>query len=440
MTTNEGFDRRLSTWLDRDAVGHVPDHLDEVLVRTAATRQRPWWSSPERWLPMDLTTRANALTPPRFGRPLIVLGLLLVALIVGALLVVGTRRSVPPPFGLARNGVIVTSHDGDIYKVDPATNAATLLIGGDSQDFAPGFSRDGLKISFLRAPADANDQSGLAMMVADADGSNVRQLTPFVQGLDWADWSADSKQIAYLSTEVNTTPGLTNGPPHTINVVNIDGTGIRTLDVPGDAQFVSWLPPDGREIVFRSAPAGPRDPGPRLLAVRADGSARRSLTFGMPQNESDLVANDFMTPAAAPDGSRLTYSSNGAITHIHVLDLNTRSDLTLPDPTGGFTNQFGSAYFSPDARSVGYLRDDPQDSTFQFVVAPVDGSSTGVPIGPRLPEPTGDVNWAFAPDGKSVVVDYDKDGTVWRLPVDGSPGTLLARGSSAFGDIQRLAP
>jgi hypothetical protein len=26
------------------------------------------------------------------------------------------------------------------------------------------------------------------------------------------------------------------------------------------------------------------------------------------------------------------------------------------------------------------------------------------------------------------------------LPVDGSPGTLLAHGSAAFGDIQRLAP
>jgi hypothetical protein len=434
MTTNDSFDRRLSSWLERDAVARVPDHLDEVLLHTAATRQRPWWSSPERWLPMDLTTRANALTPPRVGRPLVI-ALLLVALLAAALIIVGTRRQVPPPFGFARNGAIVTSHDGDIYKVDPATNTATLLIGGDPQDFAPGFSRDGLKMSFLRGPAVGDARSGLAMMVADADGSNVRPLTPFVEGLDWADWSADSKQIAYLSTKTNTAPGPTNDAPHAINVVNVDGSGSRTLDVPGDAQFIAWLPPDGREIVFRSAPAGARDPGPRLMAIRPDGTGRRSLTFGTPENE-----NDYMTPAVAPDGSRLTYSSNGAITHIHILDLVTRENLTLPDPTGGLTNQFGSAYFSPDGKSVGYLREDPEDSSFQFVVAPVDGTTTGVPIGPRLPEPSGDVNWAFAPDGKSVIVDYDKDGTVWMLPVDGSPGTLLARGSSAFGDIQRLAP
>ena len=53
MTTRDTFGRDLSRWLHEDAEHRVSDHLGEVLVRTAATRQRPWWSSPERWLPMD---------------------------------------------------------------------------------------------------------------------------------------------------------------------------------------------------------------------------------------------------------------------------------------------------------------------------------------------------------------------------------------------------
>jgi len=434
MNPNDVFERHVSDWLHADAEHRVPEHLDAVLRRTRTERQRPAWSSLERWLPMDLTARANALTPPRIGRPLII-ALLLVALLAAALTIVGARRQVPPPFGPARNGAIVVSHDGDIFTVDPATKAATLLIGGDPQDFAAGFSRDGLKLSFARGPADPNGQGGLAIMIAEPDGSNVRQLTPFVDGLDWSEWSADSKQIAYLSFKTNTAPGLTNGAPHAINVVNVDGTGIRTLDVPGDEQFVTWLPPDGREIVFRSAPAGPTEPGPRLLAIRPDGTGRRTLTRRSPAN-----GNDFMTPALAPDGSRLSYTSNGAVSHIHVLDLTSNDDRTLPDPTGGSTNQFGSAYFSPDGKSVGYLRGYPEDRTFQVVVAPVDGSTTGVPIGPRLPDLNLNVNYTFAPDGTAVVVDYDPDGSAWLLPVDGSPGTLLARGTSAFGDIQRLAP
>jgi hypothetical protein len=430
MTTNERFDRRLSTWLDRDASGRVPDHLDEVLVRTAATRQRPWWSSPERWLPMDLTTRANALNPPRIGRLSLVLGLLLIALIVATLVVVGTRRQVPPPFGPARNGAVITSHDGDIYKVDPATGAAVLLIGGPGVDFGPGFSRDGTKISFLRGTG-INDQapnSGLAMVVADADGTNVRQLTPFIHSIDWADWSADSKQIVYLSRRSDDGPGM-------INVVNVDGSGTKHLDIKGSAHFVSWLPPYGQEIVFRLAPLLSSGGLPGIWAVHPDGTGLRALSTRPAEN-----GDDYMAPAVAPDGSRISYGSNGPISHIHILDLTTGKDLVLPDPTGGLTNQGGNPYFSPDGKSVGYLRMFAEDNTFQFVIAPVDGSGTGTPVGPRLSQPTGDVNWEFAPDGASVVVDYDLDKTVWRLPVDGSPGTVLTQGTMGFGDIQRVAP
>lgn len=131
------------------------------------------------------------------------------------------------------------------------------------------------------------------------------------------------------------------------------------------------------------------------------------------------------------------YTRNGAIAHIHDLELKTGEDIVLPDPTDGFTNQLGSAYFSPDGRLVGYVREFPEDQTYQFVVAPSDGSGTGTPIGPRLPEPTGDVNYTFTLDGTAVVVDYDHDGTIRLLPVDGSPGSILGRGSLAFADIQR---
>ena len=56
---HDGFERTLSDWLDEQAGRGVPDYLDEVLARTTRTRQRPAWSSLERWLPMDPTA------PPR---------------------------------------------------------------------------------------------------------------------------------------------------------------------------------------------------------------------------------------------------------------------------------------------------------------------------------------------------------------------------------------
>ncbi len=195
------------------------------------------------------------------------------------------------------------------------------------------------------------------------------------------------------------------------------------------------MPPLGGEIVFRGEQLTPADPRPGIFVVHPDGTGLRQLSRSPASGKSD-----YMTPAVAPDGTRVTYTSHAGYAHIHVLDLVTGRDIVMPDPTGGFTNQSGSAYFSPDGRLIGYLREFLEDKTYQFVVAPSDGSATGTLLGPRLREPTGDVNYTFTPDGTAVIVDYDVDGTVRLLPVDGSPGTVLGRGTLAFADIQRLAP
>ena len=101
MTARDTFGRDLSRWLHEESEHRVPDHLADVLVRTAGTRQRPWWSSPERWLPMETTLR---LAPaPRAVWLLIVLALIVA--VVGAIALAGSQRRVPAPFGPAVNGV-----------------------------------------------------------------------------------------------------------------------------------------------------------------------------------------------------------------------------------------------------------------------------------------------------------------------------------------------
>jgi hypothetical protein len=196
---------------------------------------------------------------------------------------------------------------------------------------------------------------------------------------------------------------------------------------------VSWLPPLGREIVFRGEQDTPTDPPPGIWAVHPDGTGLHELT-----TRPATDPYDYQTPALAPDGSRLSYTSIVPAARIHIFDLRTGVDAILPSPDG-ITDQGGTAYFSPDGRLVGYVRGYP-DNTFQFIVAPADGSGTGTPVGPRLREPMGDVNWTFTPDGSAVVVDYGNDQVVWLLPIDGSSGTVLGKGDASFADIQRLAP
>ncbi len=114
MTLNDGFERTVSDWLDEQAGRGAPGYLDEALSRTIRTRQRPAWSSLERWLPVDLSTRRSMFALRTSMRPIALL--LLVALLIAVVVAVaaGSRRPLPAPFGMARNGQIVTSQDGDI--------------------------------------------------------------------------------------------------------------------------------------------------------------------------------------------------------------------------------------------------------------------------------------------------------------------------------------
>src|SRR4051812_46412403 len=246
MNRTDRVDQVVSDWLHEDAEHRVPEHLDALLRRTSTERQRPAWSSLERWLPMETTIPVRRFSRPALGR--LALAVLLIALIGSILAVAASQRRLPEPFGPARNGAIAMSHDGEIYTVDPATHATRLLVSGPDDDFGPVFSRDGTRIVLLRAPAEpASDPTvdqGLTLVVADADGSNVHDVARAIIGLDWFDWSPDGHQIAFLSRTTANGPGL-------INVVSVEGTGLTPLDVARPALFISWLPPFGREIVFR---------------------------------------------------------------------------------------------------------------------------------------------------------------------------------------------
>ena len=76
----------------------------------------------------------------------------------------------------------------------------------------------------------------------------------------------------------------------------------------------------------------------------------------------------------------------------------------------------------------------------QLVVAPLDGTSTGVDLPLR-----GDLgsdgptinNYFFTPDGTAVVANELTTRTEWLLPIDGSPGTVLARGNRPTTGLRR---
>ncbi len=423
MNPSDAFDRHVSDWLHADAEHRVPEHLDAVLRRTRTERQRPAWSSLERWLPIDISRHRSVFSQPASGRTLALLAVLALLITAIVAFAVGSHHPLPAPFGLARNGALLASANGDIFSIDPRTGADSPLIKDANQDFGPLFSRDGTKFLFLRA-----GNGGLKLVVANADGTGVREITPAVDGLDQVDWSPDSTRIAFLSG--------TNGR-HAINIINVDGTGLETLPVRQPANQLNWLPPDGRQILFRGEHLLDSDPPAGIFSIRPDGTGLRQVS-----TRPALDKNDYQDLAVSPDGTLVAYRDvalEGRF-RVRLLDLRTGGDRDLWEPADAVGS--GGPVFSPDGRSILYLRWYADNST-QLVLAPLDGSQTDIALGPHGPlgqdGPTIN-NYQFTPDGTAVIANYDSEKVERLLPVDGSPAAVLIRGDLAFAAYQRLAP
>jgi hypothetical protein len=430
MTTRPEFERNVADWLNGAAGDGTPDYLEGIEMRVAGTRQRAWWSSPERWLPVDLTTRANALTSPRIGRPLLV-GLLLVALLVTVVLVaIGTRRIPPPPFGLARNGSVITWQHGDIFRADSEQAVPKPIIAGPTDDIAPLPSRDGTKLAFLRRLFEHTTD----LMLANIDGTNIRPiLAQPLTDMDWYEWSAKDDRLATVSSI---------GGHRTLSIVDVGHGSATPIDV-GDLEVVNdvyWLPPSGESLVFTASPH-PDQGDFAIYTVRADGTdlTRISLVLGDQASYLDLQV--------APDGRTLSYwnyelSGATKASQTHLRDLATDQDRVVTfDPTnpGGVmsTAQGETALvFSPDSRHAVLQREDGVGA--QFLIASLDGSSPNLLIGPKFDWDSTPA-YGFSPDGARVFVAFANEKPVFYDVATGT-ATTAPETIENWGGYQRLAP
>jgi Tol biopolymer transport system component len=409
------------------AAPRIPDYTDDVLEITAATRQRPRWTFPERWLPMTVVARQPILAPRLPWRAIGVL-LIVLALLAATLYAVGSQRRVPPPFGPARNGAIVFGN-GDIYVRDSLEGATRLLVGGSTDDRSGGFTRDGTHLTYLRKVAGAADGTGerLAAVVANLDGSNAQVLTGPMIAPSVSDLSPDSSLAVVAQGDPDVgqklyTYGTTApGELHQIDV----GDPAMMMDYP------SFLGPNGKEILFRGTTPTNTGVHSGIFAVHPDGSGLRRITL----TDGD-PGTSYLSPQPSPDGRYVAYTDWGYTNSVHLVDLTTGADRVI-DPQGNRSQGF--AWFSPDGKSL--LFDVYGDQTDQVAVEPVDGSGPARFLGPTHPVVDGMyLVYSFSPDGK-VVVETDVSSQQTRI-IDastGGDGQVLDWLHGAFSGWQREA-
>ena len=415
MNAHDDPGRVVSDWLHEYSAHRVPGHLDAVLRTTSTRRQRPAWSSLERWLPMDLTRRASTLAPPHLGR-LLVVGLVILALAAVAVLAVGSRqRPLPPPFGPARNGVLVYASHGDVLSYDPASAISTAVIQGPEDDSDPRVSPDGTKILFDRV---VDGPLGHQLMVSDIDGRNAVPLTAPVANVDSIAWAPDSKHVSMSSDA---------GSVAAVRIAGLDGSLVRAIAQDGASghtavENVQWRP-DASGLIFLGWSPGSSY---GLYAVHADGTGERPIV-PVTTDESSQIGNAVLSP----DGKTIAYTV-GEDTRIHLVDVDTGRERPVVIEGASHANPA----WSPDGASIVFERVTGIES--HLVVASVADGAV-IQTGPAF-EPGSGVSAAFSPDGSRIVAWFEPDGSTWLLDPAGGAGKRASLDGSTLASWQRAAP
>ncbi len=332
-----------------------------------------------------------------------------------------------PPAAALYDGVSFSPDSNYIYYVvyRRGENLASLfqvpVLGGGARklvediDTAPTFSPDGRQFAFLRGiPA----LPGTAVMLADADGGNERQLAlrkaPLDFPLEGIAWSPDGRVIAVPGTNRDTLEG---------SIVIVDAeSGAETVlgSHPWhDVQYLSWMP-DGGSLLVNAQEAGGESsfqiwsvsyPGGRVARVTNDLSTYRGLSLSADGSSFVSVRSELRSRVwAIPEG-----------------DVDQAAEVTAG---AGTDDGVGGLAWTPDGRVV-YAASTSGNSDIWIMNA--DGSNrvqlTNAPEEDYLPLVT--------PDGSAIVFGSEREGarTLWRMNLDGSSPTRLGAGQVGFRPV-----
>lgn len=438
MTSFDRIERSLPTLLDDLAAPRTPDYLDDILTRTAATRQRPGWTFPERWLPMSTITRRLAAAPRITWRMVGAVALLILTLVVG-LIVAGSRQPrLPAPFGPAANGQIAyVDSSGAIAVGDVQTGSTQVVIPGPVYG-SPVFSADGSRLAFTSLHSGGG---GFDIKVARADGADIRALnaTPVAKPT-FLEWSPAGTYLAV------TTPGgmlelfdtTKTGDPTVLT-----GSGAVTTAEVGSGDFNAHVaslfrPPHGDELLFVN-----RGADVSLSAMRPDGSALRAV---IDQGSSGLGYADLKAAQWSPDGALVVVMMSFPVDpnrwHLYLVN----ADGTGLRPLNASSNDplldEGNPAWSPDGGHIAFQRwsilaDGSSDYHPIGIVEVATGAM--VDVGPT--STNGFLSWAWSPDG-TAILEAPQDDSGNLLIVNIASGKTGAATWSVRSGVswQRVAP
>jgi hypothetical protein len=231
------------------------------------------------------------------------------------------------------NGRIYFESGTSIYSVPPSGGIPRLVMLNASQ---PAASPDGIRLAFVRTTVVPYTGRYPDIWISDVEGVNPIQLTNR-ESASWPSFSPDGTALVFgglkriqtdggglvrLSEAIGSTPSwaTTNQLVYVgdfdscqaiLGEVNpMTGLGRNPLYRSCTGLSEPDVSPNGSQVVFRNSPGGGQE-GIDVVANSVNGSSSRLLT--VPEEYR------LRSPVFSPDGQRIAYSSNGALSTISKL-------------------------------------------------------------------------------------------------------------------------
>ncbi len=406
----ETTDRALRAWLEQGPDRGPSEGLARALAATRRTPQRPGWSFPERWLPMQLTfTRTMNPRPMLF----VVLALLLAAAVAAAALWVGSQqRRVPPAYGLAANGAIAFQQSRAIALMDQDGTNIRVVSDPSLNAFGPAFSRDGTRLAYWGRTSPSQP---LQLIVAGDTGTGpldvisglgARRLAANIAPA----WSPDGSELAFV---------VRGDDGFELLIARADRVETRAvLTSEAKLDYPTWSP-DGSRLAMRRTIQDGGNTAVELLAVPADGSSETVLFSNPVPRDQAILDRTLQYFEWSPDGERIAFHNSAG--DILVVDMN-RSVTPIAASPDAEVNPA----WSPDGRWLAFFGSNLET----LVVAASDGSSART-LGTRLLG--GPCPLAWSPDGTQIL------GAPFTAECAATSVNQLAAVDVATGAVTRLA-
>ena len=267
-----------------------------------------------------------------------VYALVAVLLVAGVVLGISTLGSDDvQPAGSGSNAPPPETAEQTLSIVDVGTGTATDLTapaGASGFDF----TLDGSMVAY----AEQDDSGNIQVFVADADGSNARQLTHGEGGARGPRWSPDDSKITYEQD--------TSGNSQIFVVDVSDGTSTQVTDESGGAVDPGGWTPDGGSILFST--------------FNASVDHYSAVSVDLSTGQTRQIVPDGSTPTLSPDGAWIAFNSYLKPT-IRLMLAN--SDGSARRTIARLILDDGYEEWSPDSTQIAFIGNTDADGSGTYV-------------------------------------------------------------------------